>query len=163
MPDARRRTTSARRLAGAGVAAALVATLSGCGLFGDDEPDEVSVFELEPGTCFQTQSDAEAEIESLPPVDCSEEHTQEFIGDVPYTSEDGGDTFPGQDALDDYAQGACAQAFESYVGISYLDSKLFLTYLLPSPRSWDQDDRAISCFVTSAGTPLEGSVKDSRR
>ena len=45
----------------------------------------------------------------------------------------------------------------------YLDSALFYTYLLPSARSWEDDDRSIICFVTSAGEPLQGSAKGSKR
>ena len=49
----------------------------------------------------------------------------------------------------------CAQNFQSYVGISYLDSSLFFTYLLPSARGWEQSkDRAVICFVTTTGADL---------
>ena len=51
----------------------------------------------------------------------------------------------------------------TYVGIDYLDSDLFFTYLVPSPRSWEQDDRQVLCMITTAGEPLRGSVKDSKR
>ena len=51
---------------------------------------------------------------------------------------------------------------KKYVGVDYLDSSLFYTYLLPSARSWDDDDRSVVCFVTSPGEPLQRSVKGSR-
>jgi hypothetical protein len=162
--DRTRRTSTAARWAAAALSVVAAASTSGCSIFGgDDEGDAVSVFELEPGMCFPTLDEARAEVQELAPVDCGTEHTQEFMGTVTYPTEETGDAFPGQDVLDAFAQGACAEQFESYVGVSYLDSELFLTYLLPSPRSWDQDDRSISCFVTSAGAPLEGSVKGSKR
>ena len=48
--------------------------------------------------------------------------------------------------------------------MSYLDSKLFYTYLLPSARSWnDGDDRKVVCIVTTTGEELQTSVKGSQR
>jgi hypothetical protein len=66
--------------------------------------------------------------------------------------------------LTQFAQGTCAQKFGSYVGVSYLDSSLFFTYLLPSPRSWEQaNDRKVICFVTTAGGTITYSAKNSKR
>ena len=53
--------------------------------------------------------------------------------------------------------------FQDYVGISYLDSSLFFTYLMPSARGWEQDtDRSVVCFVTTTGAELTASAKESR-
>ena len=66
--------------------------------------------------------------------------------------------------LSAFAQGACAQHFTGYVGVDYLDSSLFFTYLLPSARSWESDDdRDVICFVTTTGGTLTGSVKGSKK
>ena len=56
--------------------------------------------------------------------------------------------YPGDDVLETFAQGACAQRFAGYVGVDYLDSTLFFTYLLPSARSWEQDETA-TCSASS--------------
>ena len=54
--------------------------------------------------------------------------------------------------------------FEQYVGISYLDSSLFFTYLVPSARGWEQnDDRSIVCFITTTGAELTSSAKASKQ
>ena len=54
-----------------------------------------------------------------------------------------------------YADATCAQSFQDYVGISYLDSSLFFTYLIPSARGWDRKrDRTVICFVTTTGAEL---------
>jgi hypothetical protein len=66
--------------------------------------------------------------------------------------------------LTTFAQGACAQRFTDYVGVNYLDSKLYFTYLLPSARSWEQDaDRNVTCFVTTTGNQLTATVKGSKQ
>ncbi len=152
----------------------LVASLgTGCGLFGGDaEADDMSVFSVEPGQCFEAPTEPEAQVSEVQRLDCTDPHDQEAYAVVPYQAlgdaaeEEAttpGDTFPGDDALTQFAQGACAEKFGSYVGISYLDSSLFFTYLLPSPRSWQDEDRSVVCFVSSPGERLTDSVKGSKK
>ena len=155
-----------RRTAAAVAAVLLAPTLAGCGLFGDDEEGEgVSVFDVEPGQCFLAQSEVKAQISELTAVDCEQEHAQEAYAVVAYQGGDGAtpDTYPGDDALTKFAEGACAGAYRDYVGVDYLDSRLFYTYLLPSARSWEDDDRSVVCFVTTPGAPMQGSVKGSKK
>ena len=49
-----------------------------------------------------------------------------------------GDAFPATPLLADFANATCAQEFQNYVGISYLNSSLYFTYLLPSARGWQE-------------------------
>ena len=148
-------------------AALVVPLLGGCSLFGDDdEAAGVSVFSIKPGQCFEGQTEVKAQQSELPEVECAEDHAQESYAVIEYQADSGdqaGDTYPGDDALAKFANGACAGEYGKYVGVDYLDSELFYTYLLPSARSWEDDDRSVICFVTSAGEPLQGSVKGSKR
>ncbi|WP_028644992.1 septum formation family protein [Nocardioides sp. URHA0020] len=157
--------TSRRRCARALAVALVLPLLGGCGLFGgdDDEGEGVSVFEIKPGQCFEGQSEVKAQLSELTEVDCSQEHAQESYALVPYETGEDADTYPGDDALAKFANGACAGEYGKYVGVDYLDSELFYTYLLPSARSWEDDDRDVICFVTSAGEPLQGSAKGTKR
>lgn len=166
MPDAS--SPLARRLAAATAVVACAPMLGGCGflgLFGDDDGDGVSVFSIEPGQCFEGQTEVKAQLSELTEVDCDEEHAQESYAVVEYQDSGGEtpDTYPGDDALTKFAEGACAGAYGEYVGVDYLDSELFYTYLVPSARSWEDDDRSTICFVTTAGEPLTGSVEGSKR
>jgi hypothetical protein len=148
----------------AAVLLTLPALLGGCGLFGsDDEADARSVFEVEPGMCFETPQEVEAQVDDLAEVSCDQPHGQEAYAVVTFTPDEDSDAFPGEEALQAFADGHCAEEFRGYVGIDYLDSALFFTYLVPSPRSWEQDDRQVLCMITTAGEPLRGSVKDSKR
>jgi len=155
---------------------ALVA--SGCGLFGDDDDGKgVSVFSAKPGQCFLAPKDVQAQISDLQNVPCSTPHDRELYATVQYAAPGAAasasasstaapvdsSTYPGDDALKAYAEATCAQRFSAYVGVDYLDSSLFFTYLAPSPRSWQEDDRAVLCFASSAGKPLTKSVKGSKR
>lgn len=141
--------------------------LSGCGWFGGNSADKSeSVFSVKPGQCFVAPKDVKAQLSKLDRVDCSKSHTQEAYALVPFTAQSGGTSsaYPGNDQLATFAKGACAQRFGAYVGVDYLDSSLYFTYLLPSARSWEQDsDRTIICFVTATGGTLSASVKGSKK
>jgi hypothetical protein len=151
---------------GAGVAAVtcLLPVIAACS--SSSQGAKESVFSVSPGQCFQAPSSVQAELSSLKRVPCSDQHTREAYSIVDYTAPAGAatDAYPGSDALSTFAKGSCAQHYRAYVGVDYLDSSLFFTYLFPSARSWEQDDdRKIICFVTTTGAPLVGSVKGSKK
>jgi hypothetical protein len=159
---------SGRRMVSAALALVSGLSLAACSSSGGGT--STSVFDIKPGECFVAPTAVKAELSDLSQVPCTEAHTQESYARVSYQA--AGDTgasadagaYPGPDALDKYAKGACAQRFTAYVGVDYLESKLFFTYLLPSARSWEQDnDRTILCFVTTTGGTLTASVKGSKR
>jgi hypothetical protein len=151
--------------------------LAGCSWFGggnDNGNKSISVFNVKPGQCFVAQSKVKAELSNLTSVPCTKAHTQEAYAVVQYTgtgaagpsasASPSADAYPGGALLEKYAKGVCAQRFTAYVGIDYLDSTLFYTYLLPSPRSWEQnDDRSVLCFITTTGGTLKTSVKGSKK
>jgi hypothetical protein len=144
---------------------ALVAVcLTGCSLLPGGSGG-TSVFDVEPGQCFLAEEEPKAQLSELDRVDCEEVHHQEAYARVAYQQPDDAaeDVFPGDEALNVFADGACATEFDPYVGVGYLDSSLFFTYLVPSARSWEEDDREVVCFITAAGAPLEGSVKGTAR
>lgn len=148
--------------------------LSGCSKAGDIT-HSISVFAVRPGQCFQAPTSVKVQLSSLTETPCTKPHTQEAYAIVAYQAPAGSTSstnangislttsYPGDDVLSSYAQGVCAQRYAGYVGIDYLDSKLFFTYLLPSARSWEQeDDRNVICFVTTTGSTLTTSVKGSK-
>lgn len=145
-----------------------------CSWFGGGSGDgqsSVSVFDVKAGQCFVGPKDVKAELSNLTKVACTKAHNQEAYAVVTYEATSSAASgspvkgaYPGGDVLEKYAKGVCAQRFTSYVGVDYLDSNLYFTYLLPSARSWEQDDdRNVLCFVTTAGGTLKASVKGSRK
>lgn len=142
----------------------LLVSATGCSVLGGDDDEAASVFSVEPGQCFLAPEEVEAQIADLDEVPCADPHDHEAYAVVPYESgEEGSDEFPGDEALNAFANGACAQSFGAYVGVDYPDSDLFFTYLLPSPRSWQENDRDVVCLITNAGTQLQGSVKGTKQ
>jgi hypothetical protein len=156
-----------RRVASAVLALAAGLVPAACSSSGSSS---TSVFDVKPGQCFVAPSEVKAELSDLAQVPCTKPHTQESYALVTYqaaggsgASADAG-TYPGPDVLDKFAKGACAQHFTAYVGVDYLQSKLYFTYLLPSARSWEQDnDRTVICFVTTTGGTMTTSVKGSKK
>lgn len=158
-------------LAATAVAVLTLAALSACS--GSSGSSSESVFDVKPGQCFTAPGSVKAELSKVSHVGCTKAHTQEAYAVVEFRpsaaavasgAPSSTSTFPGGDVLTTFAKGACAQRFTSYVGIDYLDSSLFFTYLVPSARSWEQnDDHTILCFITTTGQQLTASVKNSKR
>jgi hypothetical protein len=152
----------------------VVLTASGCGwvkgVFGSSDTtgpqtSAVNVLDVQIGQCFNPPAEVKAELSSLTALPCDQPHSQEAYALLDYVPPNGVTVagYPGTDALDKFAQGACAQAFQGYDGISYLDSTLFFTYLLPSARGWEQGpDKKILCLIMTTGAPLTSSVKGKK-
>jgi hypothetical protein len=157
------------RVFAAGTALVLVVSLSGCSWFGGGHKSKttsVSVFKVKAGDCFVAPKDVKAELSKLSKTPCTVAHTQEAYAIVAFASASGAtaSAYPGADALTTFAQGACAQRYGGYVGVDYLDSSLFFTYLLPSARGWEQDsDHDVLCFVETTGAKLTSTVKGSKK
>jgi len=141
----------------------LTPALAGCSFLGIGGGDSTgtSVFSVKVGECFLSATAVKTQISKIQQVDCAKPHGEEAYALAHYPAGDNA-TYPGDDAIQKFAEAACAQAFQGYVGVSYLDSSLYDTYLAPSPRSWQDDDRTVDCFITDAGKPMTGSVKGSR-
>ena len=154
-----------RRIAVPAIVLALV--LGACS---DDGPDrdeagritssgDLSVFDLEVGDCVLLDDELEAANETLPVVPCDEPHQAEIYALVDV---DDLDQYPGERELSNRAEIECLAEFAGYVGVDLADSTLFFTYLIPSIRSWqDDDDRTVVCVGLGVGGPLEGSVEGS--
>ncbi len=114
---------------------------------------------LTTGTCLNdVQDGAELTIDTTRPVDCAVAHDNEVVASLPYTG-DGG-TYPGQPALNAFAQTPCTDAFAAYVGISFDASTLDMFLITPTDGSWAKGDRQINCVVAApAGGKLTGSVR----
>lgn len=160
--NGQRRGTSQRMVA-ALAALATATTLSACSLVDRGEDGTaVSVFDVHVGQCFLAPQDITVELSTLAAVDCTEPHEQEAYALAAFTApgtDTAPDDFPGEAALKEFAEGTCAERFADYVGVDYRDSELYFTYLVPSPRGWEQDgDRTTLCFVTTTGAQLTQSV-----
>ncbi len=149
--------TAAGRIAALALAALL---LTGCSIVADALGDgETGVFTLEVGDCLN-DSGAKGEVSSLPVVDCDEPHDSEIYASVLME----GDEYPGTDATVQFAETACYDRFEDFVGIPQDESKYGFGTLYPTLDSWAGGDREVLCRIVlgdSTGTPVltEGSLR----
>ncbi len=85
-------------------------------------------------------------------VDCEQPHDAEVFA-LPQHPDGTEADFPGQVALEEFADERCKDDFEGYVGIAYDDSTIYSTALTPSQESWeDAEDREIVCLLV--GEPI---------
>ena len=121
------------------------------------EGGDVDVFSLNVGDCLgATEGDEVASVQAVP---CDESHESEVFALVDYDA--GADAeWPGDDAVSSFADEQCEAAFEEYVGISYNDSRYFITYLQPTEDTWADGDREVVCLVVGPDNePVTGSLR----
>lgn len=124
----------------------------------------VDVVSLGPGDCFEERvvpGQGETTVSQVVSVDCSLPHDNEIYlaAEMPDAI---GAAWPGQDAVRSFADQACLDGFEPFVGLQYELSELELGYLTPTEETWFIPDRRVLCFVFHReGTKLEGSARGS--
>ncbi|MDN4478739.1 septum formation family protein [Demequina sp. SYSU T00039] len=131
------------------LASVLALTLAGCSsLFGTTEED-VAAMQLATGQCIEHLDDLsgvadgeEGEVGVLPTVDCAEPHEAE----VYYAADTTAAEYT--DGILTEADQTCYDAFGTFVGLSYDESRLSLFSLYPSQDTWDAGDRQIACLIT---------------
>jgi hypothetical protein len=153
--------------------AAAGALLSGCSLLGqvdnltggDTTTGDDDVFSIKVGECFNDETAEGETVSEVAKVDCAEPHIWEAYKSI--IIEDGDGSYPGETVVTDKAETDCKTAFEEYVGISYDDSTLYLSYYYPTEETWTKlNDREILCIVTTAddyATKTTGSLKGSAK
>jgi hypothetical protein len=130
-----------------------------------EQEGAVDVFSFEVGDCFDSGVAAEAEGESfevggVTGKPCSEPHYAEVF----HLEDIDAEEYPGPVEVNEQADSICAEAFEGYVGVPYLESELLLTYLTPTAQTWENDDREIVCYLVEPDESLAvGSAKNSKR
>ncbi len=129
----------------------------------DDGDDVIDLGADAVGECLNFEENPAPVVESLPVVPCNEPHTQEIFFLPEVTDQP---VYPGLDTLEEIAQVRCLGAFEDYVGTSPFESDLFVSWLVPTLNTWENDnDRQIICVIGEGNdAPLPpGSVRNANR
>lgn len=122
---------------------------------------ETSIFDVEAGDCFSIEG--LDDIESVDVVPCEQPHEYEAFAVVEHPAGDD-DPYPGEDETLDYADDACRDEFEAYVGAPYEVSELYITSVYPSEATWSLGDRAITCTLREEDErEVTGSARGSGR
>jgi hypothetical protein len=118
------------------------------------------VTDLRVGDCFDLKDPDEEITEEVDARPCTEAHQYElyFAGSMA----DG--PFPTDDVFEDWVAEACLPAFDSYVGLAYLESRFELLWFQPTADGWDQGDHEVSCAVYDpAEAELTSAIRNSAR
>jgi hypothetical protein len=127
-----------------------------------EEGDE-SVFDLNVGDCFNDPEESEGLISDLTLLPCDQPHDNEVFALVNHPAGDG-EAFPGDEAMDTFAEEQCLSAFEQYVGLPYEESVFAYVPIKPTAETWADGDREVVCVLYDGQLEeLEGSVRGSNR
>ncbi|MBW3666551.1 MAG: septum formation family protein [Actinobacteria bacterium] len=126
------------------------------------EEGRVSALDVEVGDCFDDPDDFGA-ITSVEAIPCDQLHDNEVFA-LPQHPAGPSEPYPGDDALNSYAEEACVEAFADYVGIPYEESVFPLGTISPGADTWEDGDREIICILYDPGLEkLEGSMRGAER
>ena len=142
-----------------------VFTLSGCqattvASSPGDGSAEQSILSLEVGWCLNDIDQPIAqEMTEVPTVPCDQPHQSEVYAEIPIDEA----SFPGVDSVVDFAAEVCTQAFESFIGLPYMDSELSFHYYYPTANSWAVGDRSVFCVAYDPAGDTVGSLDEALR
>ena len=119
---------------------------------------------LKVGDCFNKTNTTDAEgnaVDSDAIVDCAKSHTYEDFSDFVYPNASG---FPGYEQIGSLEQTRCEQDFQTYVGVSWEQSTLVISYDSPDEQSWAGGDQTIHCLLADgSGGQLTGSAQGTKK
>lgn len=116
----------------------------------------LSVHDLQVGDCGLQPVDGE--LDQIEVAPCDEEHDVEVMSVVRY---DRGDEYD-QASVEAFADQACVEEFEEFVGLPYAESLHDVIKLTPNQESWYQEDlqdRDVVCLFVRANGEAKGSAR----
>lgn len=144
-------------------------TDEGDGDGGFQNPETVGVFDIKVGDCIANSEGTDpmaTEVYDAATVPCSQPHAYEVFHE--FEMPDQAD-FPGDEPIRDAAiEGCFGTAFDSFVGVPYDQSELYVVWYSPTAGSWNVGDRLISCLILEpeaeeGGNPTTGSLQNANR
>ena len=152
-------------------AVAGVAVFGGMNAFGDDttrnnqneiiESGGLGAFAIEDGDCLNLPSELN-QVQSVEGVPCTQAHNAQAYAHFDLTGFL--DAFPGSAAFQEQALEGCYERFQSFVGIPYEQSELYLSTLEPTEDSWvELDDREIVCLLGLESGTFTYDAQNSKR
>lgn len=117
------------------------------------------------GDCFAFAANELLLIESRSEVPCLAAHITEAFAVIQHAAS----VFPGTMTIDEFANEACMDEFEDYVGLPYEESEMFFFFFAPSRGTWELlGRREIDCYLYVPDAEGEfsiitGSLRNARR
>lgn len=137
-----------------------------------DGGEQVFIYEPAVGDCFdlrkldQPSSSNDDQVDIVLLLDCTLPHKYEVFDVVTYPNEAG--AYPGEAALEAFANQNCTKNFEAYVGQIYELSELGISFRTTPEDRWDTEPQALACTLYQpssdpAGARLIGPTAGSAR
>ncbi|WP_176459770.1 septum formation family protein [Rhodococcus sp. OK302] len=124
--------------------------------------DDVNLFDISVGDCLVddivTGSGDEVSGDQKK-VDCAAPHYAEVYSNKVMTES----TFPGLSVVEADSEKLCERAFADFVGMSFDESTLDISYMYPTSDSWISGDREILCLIADPAGDTEGSLRGVAR
>jgi hypothetical protein len=112
-----------------------------------------AVFGLRAGDCINSSQNGL----SVTILSCATPHQAEVFA----TFSLAGSSWPGSAAVEQQANGGCADRVAGYLNPQLLNAGLTQEYVYPNQEAWQAGVRTVVCEVSSATGPLTGSVRQS--
>lgn len=114
--------------------------------------DTVTATDVRVGDCLKEIPDG-ARVMTVQTIGCDEPHAGEVFAVLSMPDGD----FPGQKAIDDYAD-KCSPELASYSPAAMEDDSIQMYVLYPTAETWAEGDRAVTCIAT-LDPPRTGTIK----
>ncbi|MGV0800409.1 septum formation family protein, partial [Mycolicibacterium elephantis] len=114
--------------------------------------DTVTATDVKVGDCLR-EIPSGGRVLTVQTTSCDEPHAGEVFAVLLMPDGD----FPGQSAIDDYAE-KCSPELASYSPAAMEDDSIQMFVLYPTAETWAQGDRAVTCIATLE-PPRTGSIK----
>jgi hypothetical protein len=102
----------------------------------------LGAFVIDVGDCVQLPD--EALVVSVEGVPCDQPHDAQAFAEHQLLA----DEFPGDSAIEADAYDGCVDRWRSSIGTVFEEDMAYDIYVFtPTPDSWEQDDRTVTCFV----------------
>ena len=121
---------------------------------------DLAVSDLRVGDCFDLKDAEEDTVDDVTARPCTEPHEFELMHTGTVTS----DSYPSDQAFGAWLEANCLPAFADYVGLSYQQSVLDVTWFQPTEEGWDDGDHTVQCAVYDPSSPeLSETVRNAAR
>lgn len=123
---------------------------------------DVSSTDIHVGDCVMlpkaATSEEGTEVDELTAVPCGEAHDAEAFAAKKLENA----SYPGEAKVTGFADRFCGRQFGAFIGKSYNESKLEMSYLYPTKASWAQGDHNVTCMVYKPNAQTTGSLKGTK-
>jgi hypothetical protein len=120
----------------------------------DTEPENSDVFDLGVGDCVASETAGDV-VEEVPIVSCEEPH----LSEVYFSHIIEADELPDEAGMQTLVEDVCLTEFQNFVGLDYYESALEVTWLEPTPESWEAGDHELLCLVQDPSGNVTGTLE----